>query len=107
MGIVDTTKSWSHYMNNKFFLNIEYEALAYQIMFFGLMCAPNTFQKDMMRIFAKYLDKFMKVFLTYFHHIWNQKSSFSISRKMHDHMPREWSSFEPKMMIFVSIEGDS
>ena len=30
---------------------------------FGLMCAPTTFQRGMMKIFVDYLDKFMKVFL--------------------------------------------
>ena len=32
-------------------------------MHFGRMCAPATFQKGMMKIFADYLDKFMKVLL--------------------------------------------
>ena len=42
---------------------IEYRAFAYRVMPFGLMCAPATFQRGMMKIFADYLDKFMKVFL--------------------------------------------
>jgi hypothetical protein len=41
----------------------EYGAFAYRVMPFGLMCAPATFQRGMMKIFADYLDKFMKVFL--------------------------------------------
>ena len=41
----------------------EYEAFVYQVMPFGLMCEPATFQRGMMMIFVEYLDKFMKVFL--------------------------------------------
>jgi hypothetical protein len=41
----------------------EYGAFAYRVMPFGLMSAPATFQRGMMKIFADYLDKFMKVFL--------------------------------------------
>lgn len=33
---------------------------------FGLMYAPTTFQKGMMKIFANCLHKFMKAFLDYF-----------------------------------------
>ena len=41
----------------------EYGAFAYLVMPFGLMCAPATFQRGMMKIFADYLDKFLNVFL--------------------------------------------
>ena len=44
----------------------EYGAFAYRVMPFGLMCAPATFQRDTMKIFADYLNKFMKVFLEIF-----------------------------------------
>ena len=41
----------------------KYGAFAYRVMSFGLMCAPTTFQRGMMKIFAVYLNKFMKVYL--------------------------------------------
>jgi hypothetical protein len=39
----------------------EYGASAYRIMLFLLMCAPATFQRGMMKIFADYLNKFMMI----------------------------------------------
>ena len=41
----------------------KYGAFVYRVMPFGLMCAPATFQRGMMKIIADYLDKIMKVFL--------------------------------------------
>ena len=41
----------------------DHGAFAYRVMPFGLMCAPSTFQRGMMKIFEDYLDKLMKVFL--------------------------------------------
>ena len=54
-----------------FFITM-YEAFAYRVMPFGLMCAPTIFRKGMMKIFAYYLDKFVKVFLM-IHGIWSQR----------------------------------
>ena len=53
---------WAH---NQFktSLIIVYQPFAYWVMGFGLICAPTTFQRGMMKIFIDYLNKFMKVFL--------------------------------------------
>ena len=54
----------------------EYGAFAYPVMPFGLMCALATFQRGMMKIFADYLDKFMKVIL----------DDFTVYRTKEDHI---------------------
>lgn len=85
----------------------KYEAFAYWVLSFKLMYATTTFQRGVMKICAKNLDKFMKVYLDDFIVFGTKKYHIEPLEKCLNKCREIGISLNPKKIPLASIQDDS